>query len=625
MKTKRLWLITLVIAGMAKPVKPQLNQWTWVSGSNAINQNGNYGTKGVPGPANVPGARYTAVSWTGTAGELWLFGGSILNGSGSIVLGNDLWKWDGSNWTWVSGSSAGNQNGVYGTKGIANAANFPGSRQQSVSWKDGTGNLWLWGGFGYSAGSAGYLNDCWRWDGTNWTWVNGTNTINQSGIYGTKGVANAANAPGSRRSSHSWVDGSGNFWLLGGYGYDAAGTLGYLNDLWRWNGTTWTWISGTNTVNQSGTYGTKGVANAANSPGSREEATGWVDGSGNAWLFGGYGYNAAGVQVRLNDLWRWDGASWTWISGTNTGNVNGIYGTRGLAAPANMPGSRAGVVSWKDNDGNFWLMGGIGDGESAGGQLNDTWFWNGTQWTWAAGSKEIATPGVYGTLNTPSASNMPGARGNALAWTDATGNFWLFGGLGMGNTAVQGRLNDLWTITPSTLITLPLRLVSFTGNRTPNGNLLQWKTADELNVEKFMVEKSENGTSFNQLGEILARGTGAAEYSYTDNFNSTGRIFYRLKIADRDGKIKYSQVISISNTENGMISIYPNPSAGLITIEILKKELLGTTAGLYDVMGKKLKDIVLKNHAEIIHLETLLPGLYILKLADGSSYKLIKE
>lgn len=609
----------------ASAVSAQTNQWTWVSGSNATNQAANYGTKGLADPANIPGARYLPVNWTGTPGELWLFGGSALNASGSIVIGNDLWKWDGTNWTWISGSSSGNQNGVYGTKGLANAANTPGSRQQGVSWKDGAGNFWLWGGFGYSAGAAGYLNDLWRWDGTNWTWVNGTNTTNQSGIYGTKGVANAANAPGSRRSALSWVDAGNNFWLMGGYGYDAAGTLGYLNDLWRWNGTAWTWISGNNTVNQPGTYGTKGVANAANIPGSREDAASWVDGSGNAWLFGGYGYNAAGVLSRLNDMWRWDGTNWTWISGTNTGNVNGIYGTRGQAAPANMPGSRTGIASWKDIDGNFWLLGGDGDAESAGGQLNDVWFWNGTQWTWAAGSKDIAATGVYGTLNTPAPANMPGARSNALAWTDATGKFWLFGGLGHGSSAGQGRLNDLWTVTPGTLITLPLRLLTFTGNKTNNGNLLQWTTTDEMNAEKFMVEKSGNGTVFTPVGEIAAMGTGAGAYSFTDNVNLTGRIFYRLKMLDHDQNFRYSSIITISSEENGTISFYPNPSKGSITLEVLKKDLLGTTAGLFDAMGKKMKTILLKNQVGIINLETLPPGWYILRLADGSSYKLIRE
>ncbi len=40
------------------------------------NQAGIYGTKGTPDPANIPGARTGATSWTDNDGKFWLFGGS---------------------------------------------------------------------------------------------------------------------------------------------------------------------------------------------------------------------------------------------------------------------------------------------------------------------------------------------------------------------------------------------------------------------------------------------------------------------------------------------------------------------------------------------------------------------
>ena len=55
-----------------------------------------------------------------------------------------------------------------------------------------------------------------------WTWMSGSNTISQTGIYGTKGMPDAANVPGAREDSISWTDGAGNLWLFGGYGTVAA-------------------------------------------------------------------------------------------------------------------------------------------------------------------------------------------------------------------------------------------------------------------------------------------------------------------------------------------------------------------------------------------------------------------
>jgi hypothetical protein len=49
-------------------------------------------------------------------------------------------------WTSMSGQDSSYWSGVPGTLGTAAAANVPGSRQNSVSWKDGSGNLWLFGG-----------------------------------------------------------------------------------------------------------------------------------------------------------------------------------------------------------------------------------------------------------------------------------------------------------------------------------------------------------------------------------------------------------------------------------------------------------------------------------------------
>lgn len=44
--------------------------WTWVSGSDVVNQVGAY--TGLP---LVPGARHNAAAWTDASNYLWLFGG----------------------------------------------------------------------------------------------------------------------------------------------------------------------------------------------------------------------------------------------------------------------------------------------------------------------------------------------------------------------------------------------------------------------------------------------------------------------------------------------------------------------------------------------------------------------
>ncbi len=411
--------------------------WTWMAGSNIKNQ---------PQVHDI-GSRSDSITWTDSDENFWLFGGYGYDGTGSTGYLNDLWRYDGTDWTWMSGNDSLGQPGVYGTKGIASPSSVPGGRLRSVSWIDQANNLWLFGGYGYdNAGSPGTLNDLWRYDGTDWTWIAGNDTRNQPGLYGTKGVTSFSNVPGSRERSVSWIDTNDNLWLFGGNGRDKTGTSGYLNDLWRYNGTYWTWMSGNDTRNQPGVYGTKGVASPSSVPGSRHFATSCTDTSGNFWLFGGEGYDSTGSYGRLNDLWRYDGIHWTWIAGNDTVNQLGVYGAKGESSSSSVPGSRYSSISWMDMGGNFWLFGGRGY-DSTGpslGYLNDLWRYNGTYWTWMSGSDAVSQLGVYGTKKIPSTSNMPGSRWNTVSWIDKSDNLWLFGGQGLDSAGSYGRLNDLW-------------------------------------------------------------------------------------------------------------------------------------------------------------------------------------
>lgn len=75
----------------------------------------------------------------------------------TVIVGylNDLWKFDGTNWVWLSGSNRTGQHGVYGTKGVPHPNNVPGARQYAISWIDSLDNLYLFGGSGYTESSEG--------------------------------------------------------------------------------------------------------------------------------------------------------------------------------------------------------------------------------------------------------------------------------------------------------------------------------------------------------------------------------------------------------------------------------------------------------------------------------------
>jgi len=54
-------------------------------------------------------------------------------------------------------------------------------------------------------------------------------------------------------------------------------------------------------------------------------------------------------------------STWTWISGSDTTNIKGIYGEKGNASIENVPGSREGAAGWLDGlKQEFWMFGGNG-------------------------------------------------------------------------------------------------------------------------------------------------------------------------------------------------------------------------------------------------------------------------
>ena len=421
------------------PTPPVL--WTWVAGDTDVGANGAYGTLGVGADDTRPPARSSAVGWAGPNGALWLFGG--------LRFGyyNDLWRFEGDRWTWTGGSNVTNQPGSYGTPGIGSAANVPGSRHSAAGWSGPDGTAWLFGGNGPFATTPTHYADLWRFDGTLWTWVGGDSTANSAGRYGTLGVAASNNLPGAREGAAVWQSAADTVWLFGGIGLDSLGSVGRLNDLWRWDGTAWTFVHGSPLVSQQGTYGAQGVPASDNEPGARAGAALWADASG-LWMFGGDGLGSSAQAGPLNDVWRFDNGAWTWISGSTTPAALGVYGQRHQSDPANHPGAREYPAVWH-TEGALWLFGGHGYGGTGGaGALNDLWRFDGALWSWHSGAVTPDSGTVFGVRGSPSATTHPGARERPVVWRDAEGRLWLFGGWGRGagGSFQSGPLNDLWRL-----------------------------------------------------------------------------------------------------------------------------------------------------------------------------------
>ncbi len=168
---------------------------------------------------------------------------------------------------------------------------------------------------------------------------------------------------------------------------------------------------------------------------------------------------------------------------------------------------------------------------------------------------------------------------------------------------------------------LPIELLSFTGRATSKGNLLEWSTATELNNNYFTLERSRNGTHFEEIARVAGAGTSLSQldYNYTDITAVVGINYYRLKQTDYDGSFSFSRIISIrTEKQGGTFSIYPNPSTGIfyITFENENDPVIIT---VFDSEGRAIAvDQKWVSETLQVQFPEAAAGIYTMRLVTGN-------
>ncbi|MEL6255112.1 MAG: T9SS type A sorting domain-containing protein [Bacteroidota bacterium] len=157
----------------------------------------------------------------------------------------------------------------------------------------------------------------------------------------------------------------------------------------------------------------------------------------------------------------------------------------------------------------------------------------------------------------------------------------------------------------------PVEWLSFKGEEIKTTISLEWSTANEVNNDHFIIEKSTDGNFFNKIGEVNAVGNSQdiQDYQFSDLSPGQGILYYRLKQVDIDGAFSYSKVLELSVEGAQQVSLYPNPVENHLEIRGKGKELI-----VYSLLGQKLKYRRLNNEFEVIDLSNLQAGTYLVQI-----------
>jgi hypothetical protein len=178
--------------------------------------------------------------------------------------------------------------------------------------------------------------------------------------------------------------------------------------------------------------------------------------------------------------------------------------------------------------------------------------------------------------------------------------------------------------------TLPVTLMTFTGQAEGSGVLLHWATAEEQNSSYFEVDRSADNQTYTAIGQVSAAGnsTQTTDYSFTDGSPLTGNNYYRLKMVNLDGSFLYSQVVvvNIGGSSMSSVNVYPNPAHGSFTL--LFRNMVAGRYGvsLLNAIGQTVQTTTVQvtdpvSDNEMINIgSNLATGAYFVRIVDQQSH-----
>lgn len=234
-----------------------------------------------------------------------------------------------------------------------------------------------------------------------------------------------------------------------------------------------------------------------------------------------------------------------------------------------------------------------------------------------ATSTNVAIDYSFGTtqmmdrLEIPKRSNTP---------TGSLDAFKIAYGSGNGSTAFDAAA--AWSDLFPAGIALPVTFGDIRGAVKANAVKLDWTILTEVNVTRYVVERSVNGQDFEVIGSVAA--ARKAAYTFTDSNPAEGANYYRVRNVDLDGSNSLSQVVKLMfGRQVSSLSVFPNPVHGE-HISVLTPQL---EKGVYsvrilDMQGGQISRSVLNHEGGSLSTAIRLPagmkaGVYTLEIQHG--------
>lgn len=173
---------------------------------------------------------------------------------------------------------------------------------------------------------------------------------------------------------------------------------------------------------------------------------------------------------------------------------------------------------------------------------------------------------------------------------------------------------------------VPVIMMDFDAKEVREGVELSWKVVAATDFSHFEIERSSDGLEFKSIGRTNYIGSG--KYRELDNDIPAGQVilFYRLKMVDKDGTFKYSEVkrVVINRSVSNAVRVYPNPFKDNIRLDLSLDMTKPVSVSLFDMEGRMVYSRNYGANASnrkltIDKLDFLKPGSYMVRVVSGES------
>ena len=158
---------------------------------------------------------------------------------------------------------------------------------------------------------------------------------------------------------------------------------------------------------------------------------------------------------------------------------------------------------------------------------------------------------------------------------------------------------------------------------------LKFVAENEMNTNKYTIERSTDGTNYSEIGFKLPTGAvnSLTEYSFNDDIQSltgVGLVYYRIKASDNENRTAYSNIATVRLNKTAGVQVWPSPFSDYVNITYNSSANTKVEVSVVNSLGKAVKQGNYSvsrglNQINMSGLETLSSGVYFIRITDKNT------